>query len=144
MATAKVGMGIIIENKDGKVLIGKRKGSFAEKYSIPGGKLDEGEHFEEGIAREILEETGIQVRNPKVIALTNNLETYKEDGVHFISIIFHTKEFTGTPKIMEPDKCESWDWYDPKELPEPHFDASRYGIKCWLEGKFYVRPGKLI
>ena len=36
----KVGLGVIIINDKGKVLIGKRVGAHAQKYSIPGGHLD--------------------------------------------------------------------------------------------------------
>ena len=43
----KVGVGVIIVNDAGKILVGKRKGSFAEFYSIPGGHLEMGETFEE-------------------------------------------------------------------------------------------------
>jgi 8-oxo-dGTP diphosphatase len=28
---------------------------------------------------------------------------------------------SGEPKVMEPDKSESWDWYDLENLPEPLF-----------------------
>ena len=135
----RVGLGIIIVNDDGKILIGKRQGSFAAKYSIPGGSLDVGEGFEEGAIREIKEETNLDIKDPKVIAVTNNLETFKEDNVHFISMVFLVKEFSGELKLMEPEKCSEWLWVDPKDLPEPHFDASRLGVECYLEKKFYVQ-----
>ena len=48
-------------------------------------------------------------------------------------------EFSEEPKIMEPQKCEAWLWCDPKNLPEPHFDASKQGVDCWLEGVFYKK-----
>jgi ADP-ribose pyrophosphatase YjhB (NUDIX family) len=35
----RVGLGVIIVNNDGKILIGKRTGSHAPYYSIPGGKM---------------------------------------------------------------------------------------------------------
>ena len=38
----------------------------------------------------------------------------------------------GEPRLCEPDKCEGWDWYAPQSLPEPHFEASRRAIACWL------------
>lgn len=133
----RVGIGIIIVNKQGKVLIGKRIGSFASKYSISGGHIEPGESFEQAAIREAKEETNLTIKNPKVIAITNNLETYRQEGLHYISIILLVKEFSGKLKNMEPKKCEKWLWCDPKNLPEPHFDASRLGITCYLEGKFY-------
>ena len=135
--TPRVGIGIIIENSDGKILVGKRKGSHAPFYSIPGGHLELGETFENAAIREVLEEANLTIKNPKVIAVTNNLTTFKEEGKHYISIILHTKEFSGELKIMEKDKCEEWLWCDPRNLPLPHFDASRLGVQCFLENKVY-------
>ncbi len=133
-----VGIGVIVEDGHGKILIGKRTGSHAQKYSIPGGGLEIGETFENGAVREALEELSITLLNPKVIAITNNLETYREEGVHYISVIVVAKKFEGVPSIMEPDKCTVLIWCDPRNLPEPHFDASRLAVECYLKGSFYV------
>lgn len=135
----RVGVGVIVLNKEGNVLIGKRKGSHAQFYSIPGGHLDEGETFEEAAIREVKEELDIEIKNPQVVAVTNNLETFRQEKLHYISIILLAKEFSGTPRIMEPEKCEEIVWVNPRNLPTPHFDASRRGIDCYLEGKFYKR-----
>ncbi|HMS23518.1 MAG TPA: NUDIX domain-containing protein [Candidatus Saccharibacteria bacterium] len=133
-----VGLGVIIENEQGQVFIGKRTGSHAPHYSIPGGKLELGETFEQGAIREIQEEHGITIVKPKVIAVTNNLETYRAEGIHFISVILLAKAFEGEPSICEPDKCEEILWADPTSLPQPHFDASRLAIECYLQEKPYV------
>ena len=133
----KVGIGIIIVNKDSKILIGKRKGSHAPYFSIPGGHLELGETFEKTAIRETKEETGIDIENPKVIGITNDLITYHKDDKHFVSVVLVTKDFSGKAEIKEPDKCEGWQWVDPKELPLPHFKASEMAVKCYLKKKFY-------
>ncbi len=140
----RVGIGVIIVNHDGKVLTGKRKGSHAPYYSIPGGNLDMGETFEAGAKREIKEETDLDIKNPKVITVTNNLETYRNEGLHYISIILLVQEFSGELKIMEPEKCEGWVWVDPTHLPSPHFEASRMAITCYLEKRFYKKSSRLV
>lgn len=136
-----VGVGIILKNRDGKVLIGKRKGSHAPFYSIPGGHLDPGESFEEGAAREIKEETGLELNQNdlKVISITNNIDTYKDEGKHTISVIIYSETFSGEPVLCEPDKCEEWIWVKPDALPEPHFEASRKGIENYLSSSFYKK-----
>lgn len=133
----RVGLGIIIVNKQGQILIGKRIGKHAPKYSIPGGHLEIGETFEAGAIREIKEETDLDIIDPQVIAVTNNLETYKEEGRHYVSVILLVKRYSGELKIMEPMKCEKWIWVDPRKLPEPHFDASVLGVSSYLKGIFY-------
>lgn len=133
-----VGLGIIIENSEGQILVIKREGSHAPFWSIPGGKLELGETFEDGAIRELKEELDIDLKSPKVIAVTNNLKTYEAEGAHFISIILLAKTFKGQLKIMEPHKCTEFRWVDPHDLPGPHFDASELGVRCYLQKVPYV------
>jgi 8-oxo-dGTP diphosphatase len=134
----RVGLGVIIVNKVGQILLGNRSGNHAPYWSIPGGKLDLGESFERGAVREVNEEHGIDIINPQVIGVTNNLRTYRAEGLHFISVILVAREFKGEPKILEPKKCSEIMWADPASLPLPHFDASELGIQCYLENIPYV------
>lgn len=137
MAYPRVGVGVILENRAGRVLLGKRKGSHAPYWSIPGGHLEPGETFEAAAIREIEEETGLRIDAPRVVAITNNLETWRECGLHYVSVILYART-DGAPRLQEPDKCEGWHWCDPKALPTPLFDACRQGIAAWLDGVCYL------
>lgn len=137
IARPHIGIGVIILNPDGHVLIGKREGSHAPYWSIPGGYLEAGESFEAAAIREVKEETGLDIANPSVLCVSNNLETFGQEGLHVISVCLLAKEFSGTLTLMEPAKCSGWQWCDPADLPEPHFEASRQAISCYLEGKYY-------
>lgn len=139
MQRPNVGIGIIIQNAAGEILVGKRKGSHAPFFSIPGGHLEMGETFEEGATKEILEETGLVIENPVVIGITNNLRTFESTGIHHISVNLFTNNFEGIPKVMEPKKCEKWIWVNPKDLPQPHFDASEFAVECFLKKQFYIK-----
>ena len=125
-------------NSAGRVLVGRRKGSHAPYWSIPGGYLEPGETFEGAAIRKVREETGLEIANPVVVGVSNNLEIWRAEGVHVVSVCLLAREFSGGPKVMEPEKCEGWEWRDPSDLPEPHFEASRRAIRCYLEGKFYL------
>jgi ADP-ribose pyrophosphatase YjhB (NUDIX family) len=140
LGEVRVGVGVILKNGRGEILVGKRKNSHAPYFSIPGGHLEEGESFEDGGCREILEETGIVLSadDVKVIAVTNDIETWKESGKHYISVILFTDKFSGEPVLMEPEKCSGWIWVDPEHLREPHFEASRNGIECYLKKCCYI------
>ncbi len=63
--------GILI--KKGKVLL--VKDSKSQTWEFPGGGLDKGETKEEGIVREFLEETGLQV-NPDSIEFFTDIQDY--------------------------------------------------------------------
>ena len=98
--------------------------------------MEIGETFTACAAREVEEETGLIIKNPQVIAVTNNLKTYHESGKHYISVAVLVTQFSGQPELREPDKCEGWLWVDPNNLPRPHFDASEQSIRCYLEQCF--------
>ncbi|MCQ2816380.1 MAG: NUDIX domain-containing protein [archaeon] len=55
----------IIQDKNNKLLVTRRNKklrSFPKSWVLPGGRLDEGENFEEALLREIYEETGILIQ----------------------------------------------------------------------------------
>ena len=64
--------GVIIE--DGQALL-IRRGSepLRGEWSIPGGTLELGETLEEGVARELLEETGLEVRVLELIEVFDRI-----------------------------------------------------------------------
>lgn len=121
--TIKVGLGVLVY-KDGKLLLGKRKGSHGQgEYASPGGSMEFGESIEEAAKREVLEETGLQIDNIQFLFVAN-LKNYS--GKHFLHIQLKSDWTVGEPQVLEPDKCEGWDWYDPKNLPSPMFKTYQY------------------
>ncbi len=123
----RVGVGVMVF-KNGKLLLGKRKNAHGEgEYAGLGGHLEFGESIEYCVKREAKEEAGIEVRNIKFLCLSS-LKRYK--GKHYIDIGM-TAELVGEePKIMEPEKCEKWGWYDLNNLPKPLFAAEENYLKA--------------
>ena len=71
--------GVVIE--DGRALL-IRRGSepLRGQWSIPGGTLELGESLQEGVARELLEETGLQVRVLDLIEVFDRIYTEMNEG----------------------------------------------------------------
>jgi 8-oxo-dGTP diphosphatase len=114
----RVGIGVLVF-KDGKILLSKRKGAHgAGEYAFPGGHLEYMESFAECARREVKEETGMEIDDIK-FQFVGNVKDYAPR--HYVHIGLTSEWKSGEPKVMEPDKSESWDWYDLENLPEPLF-----------------------
>lgn len=131
----KVGIGVLLL-KEGKVLLGKRKGSHgAGEWALPGGYIEFGESFENTTRRELLEETGLtDIGDLSLASISNN----QFEGKHIITICMSASLRSGEPETMEPEKCEGWRWFTLDELPEPLFEPSRKCIESLRSGKIYL------
>lgn len=119
MNRPKVGVGVLIIN-EGKILLGKRKNAHGDGlWAPPGGHLEFGESLEGCARREVLEETGLEVLSIKKLGFTNDI--FVQEGKHYITIFMITHEFIGSPRALEPDKCEYWQWFDVNNLPDNLF-----------------------
>lgn len=128
----KVGVGVMIM-KNGKVLLGKRKGSHgAGEYAWPGGHFEYMESFEQCAKREVKEETGMEIQNIRFLRLLN-LKDY--DPKHYVDIGLLADWKSGEPKVMEPEKTEGWNWYDMDNLPKPLFATLPTYIEAYKTGK---------
>lgn len=84
--------GIVI--KDNNVLLSKQFG----KYDLPGGGVELSEKLEEGVVREVKEETGLNVKNPIAIGIENNFfqSTHSSENKSYHSLsIYYVCEYVG-------------------------------------------------
>src|ERR1700704_3569928 len=68
-----VGIGGVIIDQDRTLLIRRGNEPLLGEWSIPGGTLELGESLQEGVARELLEETGIEVRVLELIEVFDRI-----------------------------------------------------------------------
>jgi 8-oxo-dGTP diphosphatase len=83
-----VGVGAVIVNA-GKVLLVKRRYEpLAGRWSIPGGTLELGETLEAGVAREMREETGLEIEVGPVIEVFDRIivDADKRVRYHFVLV----------------------------------------------------------
>lgn len=119
--TPKVGVGVVLRNRSGQVLLGLRKGSHgAGEWSLPGGHMELGEGFFTACKREVLEETGIEITSVNQVGFTNDV--FPDDGLHYVTLFFDAGwDGCQKAKDMEPDKTERWAWFDMDKLPDKLF-----------------------
>lgn len=122
-----MGIGVIII-KDGKVLLGQRKNAHGEgSWCPPGGHLEFGETWQECVERETKEETGLKIKNIRFGMTTNDI--FPKEKKHYITIHMLVDYDSGEAKVMEPDKCERWEWFAWNELPRPLFIPTQNLLK---------------
>lgn len=114
-----VGVGVIIV-RAGLVLLGQRMGSHgAGTWALPGGHLEFGESVEDCAAREVLEETGLQLRTIRTAPYTNDV--FVSEGKHYVTLFVIAPDTVGDAVVCEPDKCAGWQWFRWDALPAPLF-----------------------
>ncbi len=129
-----VGIGVMVF-KNGKVLVGKRKGSHGKnEYAWPGGHLEYGESIIDCAIREVKEETGIETQNIRFQFVANVLKYLPKHYVH-IGLVADWK--SGEAKVLEPEKVEEWLWRDLDSLPEPLFEMCRLQLEALKTGQTF-------
>lgn len=117
----RVGLGVLIFNKNNEILLGKRVNSHGEaSWGPPGGHLEYGESLEQCAIREVFEETGLKVTEPGFLGLTNDV--FEQEAKHYVSI-FMRVNYPKHQQIQntEPHKTEEWKWFDWNHLPSNLF-----------------------
>ncbi|KAH7569891.1 hypothetical protein JRO89_XS05G0014500 [Xanthoceras sorbifolium] len=81
------------------------------------------ESFEECGARELKEETGLDIEKIEYLTVTNVVFKESPKPSHYVTIFLRAaladplQDFQN----LEPDKCYGWGWYDWDNLPKPLF-----------------------
>ncbi|HUP26234.1 MAG TPA: NUDIX hydrolase [Candidatus Limnocylindrales bacterium] len=115
----RVGVGVFVW-KDGKFLMGQRRGSHGQNtWSLPGGHLEFNETWAQCAVREVREETGLAIKNVRFLAVTNDV--FKAEAKHYVTIWIEGDWSSGNPAIMEPDKLINLQWRSFDNLPKPLF-----------------------
>jgi ADP-ribose pyrophosphatase YjhB (NUDIX family) len=101
--------------RDGRVLLGRRHYEpSAGLWDIPGGFLDEHEHPEEALRREVREETGLDIE------IGEFLGVWMQEYVHrnVLCLTWLARPAGGEERAG--DDLVELRWFAPDELPEPH------------------------
>ena len=127
-----VGCGAFILNKDGKVLLQQRNKEPEKGYwSIPGGKLEWMETFEDAVKREVKEECDVDIQVEKLLGICDHI--VKNENQHWVSPSFLCKITNGEPKIMEPTKHTDMKWFSLNELPEKLTITTQNAVRHYKE-----------
>lgn len=112
-----VGVGAIIFRRDRILMAQRGKDPLKGWWSLPGGALELGESLEDGVRREVLEETGLEVQ---VTRLFEVFERIMRDAAgapeyHYVLIDYVCRVTGG--KLFPGDDVSAVDWVRRRDLP---------------------------
>jgi 8-oxo-dGTP diphosphatase len=126
-----VGVAVLIWRGE-RVLLTHRKGSHgAGTWAPPGGHLDMGESVEDCAIREVREETGLIISEPRFLAVTNDI--FADEGKHYATIWMEAQVEAGEARINSPREMSELGWFDWGDLPLPRF----LPLENYLAGRRY-------
>jgi 8-oxo-dGTP pyrophosphatase MutT (NUDIX family) len=129
-------VGALLESADGKFLLAKNRpgGVYQDCYVVPGGGLEADETREQGLRREMLEETGIDIGLYPSVLLndtdTGTQEKTMPDGerviahMHFNTYYVKLDKPAAEVPIADNDEIFACQWFDKSELKNLKFSPS--------------------
>ena len=101
----------IYNKKTGEVLVLDKVKKYGwEGLTFPGGKVEEGESFEDSVIREAKEETNLDIKNPKLVGII----TWITDDSKDVGLIYETTDFEG--ELIEENREGTLSWMDYEEF----------------------------
>jgi len=97
--------------RQGNQILLVRQAYGAQYWSLPGGKMEPGESIEEAAIREVMEETGLEVRITRVVGLYSKPA---EDG---LAVTFEGEAISGT--LQAANEITECRYFPPDQLPQP-------------------------
>jgi ADP-ribose pyrophosphatase YjhB (NUDIX family) len=93
-----VGVGAVVVDEAQRVLLVRRgQEPLVGEWSLPGGALELGESLEDGIRREVLEETGLSVEPLEIVAVFDHIARAEDERVrfHYVLIDYRCRVASG-------------------------------------------------
>ncbi|WP_234789994.1 GNAT family N-acetyltransferase [Mycolicibacterium fortuitum] len=137
----RLGCGAAIMRDGALLLVRRRCDPEAGHWGLPGGKVDWLEPVQAAVVREIREELGIELESVQLLCVVDQIDPVKPE--HWVAPVYLARQFSGEPRIVEPDKHAEWGWFRLRRLPEPLTMATRVALPHLaelFENRFHVRP----
>ncbi|MFW6338930.1 MAG: NUDIX hydrolase [Alkalispirochaetaceae bacterium] len=105
-----VGVGVVVLRGDSVLLIRRGKPPKAGEWSLPGGSQDVGETVRETAAREVREETGVEIGAPVLLDVLDAIIPDEAGKVqfHYTLVDFVAEWVSGEPSAADDAEHAEW------------------------------------
>ncbi len=133
----------VIEQEEKIVLVKRERGDFIGLYALPGGKVEESEHIDKAVEREIQEELGLNIPMKRVLGIATEIMHDKGEtsflyccelkmdvnqeieNPEFEYQWFSKEELKSSKKIVESDKRMIENFYLKEDINYMRLDCYR-------------------
>lgn len=137
-----IGVGIIIKNKENKILMLLRNDDAKKAdsdmrlegtWTLPSGKVKFGETIEEAGIRKTKQECNLDVSKIKVICVQNDVNKYAQ----YATFGLIAEEYSGNIKLPKTDELIKYDWFAINDLPGNTCLPTKRILEKYLNKIFY-------
>ncbi len=123
-----LGVGALIFDGDRILLVERGREPLKGQWSLPGGAVETGEQLEEAIAREVWEETGLQVKPTEIAVIFERILRDGSDAAeyHYVLIDYVCEVLGGTLCAGDDSNCARW--FPLSELDELSLTAGTLAV----------------
>ncbi|MFH7340489.1 NUDIX domain-containing protein [Streptomyces sp. KHY 26] len=138
-----VGVHLHLQDEHGRLLLGLRHPDSAyagKRWHFLAGHCER-EAAVGCLVREAEEEAGLRV-DPAGVELVHVVHLLDPSQARpRVQLVFRARSWTGTPEVLEPDRCVEWRWWPPTDLPQELVPYARTAIEGILADRVYSELG---
>ena len=132
----QVGASVIVEDKQGRILLQLRHDNHCWGYA--GGSVELDEVVEDAAKRELYEETGLVANKLELFGVFSGKDTHyvypNGDEVSNVDIVYICKDYSGDLKCQD-DEVDELKFFETEDVPENISPPIRFPLHKYLESK---------